>query len=238
MERKNFLRSLAVTAISAPVLLEACKKDSAEQAATAASTRNAKTEAACVPTDPDMDGPYPLYNSRGSVINRVNITDNKPGLPLNIDIKVQSVNRGCAPVTNARVDIWQCDKDGYYSGYVNNGYLGVQNNVGRLFGRGLQYTNSAGMVHFLSIYPGWYPGRCTHLHAQVFIGSYLYLTTQIAFPDAINAAVYNTPLYIAHGQNPTTNYLDTIINDSLATELATVTPNSNGGYNLSHVINI
>ncbi|WP_160710872.1 intradiol ring-cleavage dioxygenase [Chitinophaga solisilvae] len=236
MERKNFLRSLAVTAISAPVLLEACKKDATTPGATAAGT--AAAEAACVLTDPDMDGPYPLYNSRGSAINRVNITDGKPGVPLNIDIKVQSVSRGCAPVTNARVDIWQCDKDGYYSGYVNNGYLGVQNNVGRLFGRGLQYTNSAGQVHFASIYPGWYPGRCAHLHVQIFIGTSLVLTSQIAFPDAINAAVYRTPLYAAHGQNPTTNYLDSIIRDSLATELATVTRNTSGGYDLTHVINI
>ncbi|NML38954.1 intradiol ring-cleavage dioxygenase [Chitinophaga sp. G-6-1-13] len=236
MERKNFLRSLAVTAISAPVLLEACKKDNTDPKA--AEAAGAQTEAACRLTDPDMDGPYPLYNSRGSAINRVNITDNKPGVPLNIDIKVQSVSRGCAPVTNARVDIWQCDKDGYYSGYVNNGYLGVQNNIGRLFGRGLQYTNASGLVHFLSIYPGWYPGRCAHLHAQIFIGTTLYLTTQIAFPDAVNAAVYASPLYAAHGQNPTTNYLDTIINDSLATELATVTPASGGGYNLYHTINI
>ncbi|HVI44978.1 MAG TPA: hypothetical protein VM802_08910 [Chitinophaga sp.] len=236
MERKNFLRSLAMTAISAPVLLEACKKDSKETDALLAGG-TAKTEAACIPTDPDMAGPYPLYGSRGSAINRVNIADNKPGIPLNIDITVQSVYRGCAPVTNARVDIWHCDKDGYYSGYVNDGYLGVQNNQGRLFGRGLQYTNSVGKVHFASIYPGWYPGRCTHLHAQIFIGTTLYLTTQIAFPDAINAAVYNTSQYIAHGQNPTTNYLDSIISDSLATELATVT-NSGGVYNLSHVIKI
>ncbi|MBC9928911.1 intradiol ring-cleavage dioxygenase [Chitinophaga qingshengii] len=234
MERKNFLRSLAVTAISAPVLLEACKKDANPEAVAA----NAHPEAACIRTDPDMDGPYPLYGSRGSAINRVDIRDSKPGLPLNIDIKVQSVARGCAPVTNARVDIWQCDKDGYYSGYVNNGYLGVQNNTGRVFCRGLQYTNAAGSVHFLSIYPGWYPGRCTHLHAQIFIGTTLYLTTQIAFPDNVNAAVYTTPLYAAHGQNPTTNYLDGIIYDSLATELATVTPAAGGGYNLSHVINI
>lgn len=236
MERKNFLRSLAVTAISAPVLLEACKKGSSDADVLAES--GASTERACVITDTDMDGPYPLYNSRGSAINRVDITDGKTGVPLNINITVQSVSRGCAAVTNARVDIWQCDKDGYYSGYVNNGYLGVQNNIGRLFGRGLQYTNAAGQVNFKSIYPGWYPGRCTHLHAQIFIGTTLYLTTQIAFPDAINAAVYRTPLYVAHGQSPTTNYLDGIIRDSLATELATVTSNGAGGYNLVHTIRI
>lgn len=240
MERKNFLQSLAMTAISVPVLLEACTKaNSAEDGPLVADAAGnaAADKAACVLTASDMAGPYPLYGSRGSAINRVNITDNKPGIPLNITITVYSRSNNCSPVPNARVDIWQCDKDGYYSGYVNSGYLGVQNNTSRVFGRGLQYTNANGQVNFRSIYPGWYPGRVEHLHVQIFIGTTLRLTSQIAFPDAINAAVTRNPLYSPHGRNPTTNYTDSIIRDSLATELATVTPNGQE-YNLTHGIYI
>lgn len=192
----------------------------------------------CKVSDTETDGPYPLYNSRGSAINRVNITDGKPGIPLNIAITVRNVSNNCAVLANARVDIWHCDKDGYYSGYTNTGYLGSQNNTGLVFCRGLQYTDANGLVTFTSIYPGWYSGRAIHIHAQVYVGTTLKLTTQIAFPDAVNAAVCATDLYKAHGQPDTVNSTDSILRDSLDNELATVTANGSGGYNLVHTIYI
>lgn len=231
--RKKFLRHLIVGSTAVPLIINACKKGSSNNDGDSEGSSSGD----CVVTDTETDGPYPLYASRGSAINRVDITDGKTGLPLDMTITIRNVNDSCNVLANARVDVWHCDKDGYYSGYSNSGYLGTQNNSAAVFCRGLQYTDSNGLVKFTSIYPGWYTGRVTHIHAQIYVGTSLKLTTQIAFPDAINTAVYKTSLYSAHGQNSITNAGDNIIQDSLDNELATVTANSTtGGYNLVHTI--
>jgi protocatechuate 3,4-dioxygenase beta subunit len=243
--RKQFLRNMIVGATSIPLILQACSKEAAVKDTTAVGNTGLATSKinadGCIVTPTEIEGPFPLYNSRGSSIVRTNITDGIPGLPLSINFTVGNVNNHCAVFPNARVDIWQCDKDGYYSGYVNDGYLGQQDNTGRLFGRGIQYTDNAGLAHFDSIYPGWYPGRIAHLHVQIFLKNRLRLTTQIAFPDEINYAVYQTPLYDAHGQNTTVpdNISDPVFYHSLDYELATVAEDpATGGYTLSHTIYI
>jgi protocatechuate 3,4-dioxygenase beta subunit len=233
--RKKFLKHLIVGTTAVPMLLQACKKGTDNS--TDDGTGEGSGSGSCTVTDTETDGPYPLYNSRGSSIQRVDITDGKTGLPLDMVITIRNVNDSCNVLANARVDVWHCDKDGYYSGYTNSGYLGTQNNSSAVFCRGLQYTDSSGQVKFTTIYPGWYTGRVTHIHAQIYVGTSLKLTTQIAFPDAINTAVYKTSLYSTHGQNSMTNANDNIIMDSLDNELATVTANSTtGGYDLTHTI--
>lgn len=62
-------------------------------------------------TDTEADGPYPLYNSRGSALERVDIREGKTGLQFDMTITVKNVNNGCAVLPNARVEIWYCDKD-------------------------------------------------------------------------------------------------------------------------------
>jgi protocatechuate 3,4-dioxygenase beta subunit len=243
MERKDFLKNgMGILGLASIVpMLNACGKDNdATSTDTDASTgTDTATGGSCTVTDTETDGPYPLYKSRGSSIQRVDITDGKTGLPLSITITVRNIKDSCNIVSNARVDIWHCDKDGYYSGYSNSGYLGTQNNSALVFCRGLQYTDTNGQVKFTSVYPGWYTGRVTHIHAQIYVDSSLKLTTQIAFPDTINTAVYKTSLYSVHGQNSLTNAQDNIIMDSLDNELATVTANaSTGGYDLTHTIYI
>ncbi|TWW00543.1 intradiol ring-cleavage dioxygenase [Chitinophaga pinensis] len=242
MERKDFLRNgMGILGLASIVpMLHACGKDN-DTTSTDTETTTGTDEAggSCTVTDTETDGPYPLYKSRGSSIQRVDITDGKTGLPLSITITVRNVKDSCNIVSNARVDIWHCDKDGYYSGYSNTGYLGTQDNSALVFCRGLQYSDSNGQVKFTSVYPGWYTGRVTHIHAQIYVDSSLKLTTQIAFPDAINTAVYKTSLYSAHGQNSMTNAQDNIIMDSLDNELATLTTNTTtGGYDLTHTIYI
>ncbi|HEY9258257.1 intradiol ring-cleavage dioxygenase [Chitinophaga sp.] len=228
--RKKFLKQLFISATAVPVLIEACKKSSTDTDVT--------QSGGCTVSPEETDGPYPLYTSRGSSIRRLDITDGKTGIPLHITINVLNTNDSCKPLANARVDIWHCDKDGYYSGYSNRGYLGNQDNTALVFCRGIQYSDTAGQVKFTSIYPGWYEGRVTHIHAQVYLDSKLKCTTQIAFPDDINTAVYKTTLYVAHGQNTSMpkNTSDMIFADSLSNELATVTATETGDYNLVHNI--
>lgn len=229
MQRKEFLKNIGLGGLLLPVIA-ACKEDEVLE------TSAGNNSGTCTITDTETDGPYPLYNSRGSSINRTAIADGKEGIPLSMVITIKNVNDNCAILSNARVDIWHCDKDGYYSGYSNSGYLGTQNNTSLVFCRGLQYTDANGEAKFTTIYPGWYQGRVTHIHVQVYIDNALKLTSQIAFPESINTEVYETALYSTHGQNSTKNTNDSIIKDSLDNELATVTANSSGGYDLVHTI--
>ncbi|POY35292.1 intradiol ring-cleavage dioxygenase [Solitalea longa] len=237
MERKDFLKNsisgiIGISAI-APIL-GACKNGNSSDLDSESSPNGN-----CSVTDTETDGPYPLYKSRGSAIQRLDITDGKQGVPLNMTITVRNVKTNCEVVNNARVDIWHCDKDGYYSGYTNTSYLGTQDNSNAVFCRGLQYTDEAGQAKFLTVYPGWYQGRPTHIHVQIYVNNSLKLTSQIAFPEDINTVVYKSELYSAHGQNTTKNANDGIIGDSLDNELAKVVANAEtGGYDLEHTIYI
>jgi protocatechuate 3,4-dioxygenase beta subunit len=217
-------------------MLASCSEDGSLEETVDSTTTSGDASGNCVVTDTETDGPYPLYNSRGSSINRVDITDGKEGIPLAMTLTVKNVNDECNTIANARVDIWHCDKDGYYSGYTNSGFMGTQNNSAKVFCRGLQYSDANGEVKFTTIYPGWYQGRVTHIHVQVFVGEELKLTSQIAFPEDINTEVYQTSLYAAHGQNSTKNTTDNIIRDSLDNELATVVKNSDGTYDMAHTL--
>ena len=67
-------------------------------------------------------------------------------------IAIRHVNDNCNLLANARVDVWHCDKNGYYSGYNNAGYLATQNNSSLVFCRGSQYIDSNGQVAFKTIY--------------------------------------------------------------------------------------
>ncbi len=248
ISRLSFLRKALAGTVLTPVVLQACSQDDTDVTPSTTTTGSTTTTpgstttstgtstGACTVTDSETDGPYPDYSNRGSAINRVDVRDGKTGLPLNMMLTVRNVTNNCALLPNARIDIWHCDKDGYYSGYSNSGYLGNQNNTGKVFCRGYQTTDANGEAKFLTIYPGWYQGRVTHIHVQVYVNNSLKLTSQIAFPETINTAVYNTDLYKAHGQNSTKNTTDSIIRDSLDNELATVVANSAGGYDLTHTL--
>lgn len=133
MERKDFLKnSIGIFGLTSIIpVFNACKKDSVTEAAADTGTSAGR----CVVTDTETDGPYLLYNNRGSSVQRVDIADGKTGVPLSMVITIRNVNNNCAVLPNARVDIWHCDKDDYYSGYTNSGYLGMQNNSSAVFCR-------------------------------------------------------------------------------------------------------
>ena len=58
--------------------------------------------------------------------------------------------------------------------------------------RGAQATNSDGIVEFKTIYPGWYRGRTTHIHAKAHFDKATLLTTQLytttEFDEKVHAA--------------------------------------------------
>ncbi len=244
--RARFLKSLLVAATSAPILIEACRKDSSGTSSTSTGSSTdststgtgGSTPTACSTTPTETSGPYPYDLSSDSAIYRTNITEGKTGIPLSLTLTLVNSNDDCTVISGARVDIWHCDKDGYYSEYDEPGYLGTEDNTGKTFLRGIQLSDTNGQVSFTTIYPGWYTGRVTHIHVEVFVSSVLKLTTQLAFPDSLTTTVYNTSLYSAHGQNTVTNSSDQVFSDSYNSELLTITGDTTNGYTATFKVGV
>ena len=190
----------------------------------------------CTVTPEETAGPYP--DRLGMVSNpaffRQDVTEGRSGLPLLLTITVVNVKNGCSAVANASVEIWQCDAAGNYSEYSQPGY----NGTGQTFLRGLQATDSSGAATFRTIYPGWYMGRVTHIHVEVFVNGAVVKTTQIAFPEDVSSAVYRTGVYASHGQNATTNSGDNVFADGTQYEMATLTGDTTNGYAAALAIGI
>ena len=89
---------------------------------------------------------------------------------LALNLVVIDVNGG-APVEGAAVDVWHCDAEGLYSGFVdssasaNSGASDLSDSG--TFLRGTQITDASGAATFATIYPGWYQGRTVHIHIKV-----------------------------------------------------------------------
>ena len=197
-------------------------------ATTTSSTGGTGTNAACAVTPEETAGPYPdrLGMINSPAFYRQDITEGRSGIPLTLTLTVVSVNGSCAAVANAAVEIWQCDASGNYSEYSQPGY----NGAGQTFLRGLQTTDANGVATFKTIYPGWYAGRATHVHVQVFRNGSLVKTTQIAFPEDVSSTVYQTGAYASHGQNTTRNSTDNVFSDGTLYEMATITGSAASGY--------
>jgi protocatechuate 3,4-dioxygenase beta subunit len=178
----------------------------------------------------ETEGPYKLDLSGNSSIFRQDVTEGRPGLPLKVVFTVVNVNDNCRPIPNARVDIWHCDKEGAYSGFSGQQPRPGKtvDTTGQTFMRGIQLTDSNGKAEFHTIYPGWYNGRITHIHFQVFISSLLKATSQGAFPDALNQIVYANPLYAEQNSSVANNAADMVFSSpasDLQYELFTIASN-------------
>lgn len=169
---------------------------------------NAPWVPACVVTPAQMEGPYFVDEK----LNRVDIRTDpgtakaSAGAPLDFDLKVYRVANGaCEPMAGAMVDVWQCDALGVYSDVRDtNGFF---NTAGQKFLRGYQMTDAAGVAKFTTIYPGWYQGRCVHIHFKVrttSAGRNLEFTSQLYFDDALSTKIMALPPYNTKpGQRPT-----------------------------------
>jgi len=196
----------------------------------------------CTITATETDGPYPLYAIlTNSILTRKDITEGKTGVPLTLTLTLQDLSNGCTPISGAGIYIWHCDKDGLYSGYSSSNNAGQS---GLTYLRGVQVTDSNGQVTFTTLYPGWYAGRITHIHVQVYLNNSLVsgsavATTQLAFPVATTTAVYNSALY-TKGQNTsvTSFAADNVFSDGTSTEMLNISGDTTNGYSASMTITI
>ncbi|MCB2377977.1 intradiol ring-cleavage dioxygenase [Hymenobacter sp. BT635] len=232
MERKNFLKSLLVGAVSVPALLSACSKDDVTpDTASAGTTGGTGTPGNCAVAPTETEGPFPTKAPASFV--RSDITDGKTGHKLTARITIANSNSNCAALAGAIVDIWHCDAEGNYSEYGGSSMQST-NYTGVHFLRGRQVTDANGLVTFTSIFPGWYSGRATHIHVHVYSASGTSLkVTQIAFPEGAGTAVAAVNGYAKGLSGYTTNAKDNVFRDGVAQELATVTGNTTEGFQLA-----
>jgi protocatechuate 3,4-dioxygenase beta subunit len=171
----------------------------------------------CVLSPEMTEGPY--YLSGEAV--RQDVTEGRPGVPLTLVFTVMDAG-ACTPVGDASVEIWHADAGGTYSGFGSA-------TAERTFLRGAQVTGDDGVARFTTIYPGWYPGRATHIHLKVHVGGDTVHTGQVFFDEAVNDAVYAQDPYRDHTGTRTHNGSDGIYRQGGAQSLLTLTPAA-GGY--------
>lgn len=217
---------------------------SSDSDTTSSSATDCSSTSNCVKTPSEIEGPYPAYEkSLISSLHRTDITGGQTGVPLTLTLTLQDTNNYCTPIVGYAVYIWHCNKSGVYSAVTAATNDNGANHSSDTWLRGISDTNSNGQVTFTTIYPGWYVGRITHIHVQVYAltaaeviareqasssvivaNSLAKLTTQLAFPQTITQAVYNSTLYKSHGQNTsvTSFSADNVFSDTANTALEMV----------------
>ena len=169
---------------------------------------------ACVVTPAQTEGPYFVDEK----LNRVDIRSDpatgkvSDGAPLDLELRVYRVANGsCQPMSGATVDVWQCDAMGIYSDVRDMN--GLFTTSGQKFLRGHQITDAAGVAKFTTVYPGWYQGRCVHIHFKVRTsagGRNLEFTSQLYFDDAFTDRVLAKAPYTSKTGTRTLNERDGI----------------------------
>ncbi len=171
-------------------------------------TATTAANATCDTIPEETAGPFPGDGSNGpnalteSGVVRSDIRSSfgsasgvAEGVPLTIKMTVEDKAKGCARLAGAAVYVWHCDREGRYSlysqGVTNENYL-----------RGVQVTDSSGLVTFSSIFPACYSGRWPHIHFEVYPGldtatssANTIATSQIALPQDACATVFATDGY-------------------------------------------
>lgn len=234
LSRRDVLKILGLggaatlVASCAPDMIEATPATATNIPATPAISSTATGSPANVPVPacvvrPEMtEGPYFV----DEMLNRMDIrTDPSDGsislgAPLELTFNVSQVSaNGCVVLPNAQVDIWHCDAFGVYSD--------VENAQGKKFLRGYQTTDANGQAKFVTIYPGWYPGRTVHIHFKIRINGYDF-TSQLFFDDVFTDQVYLQEPYIQRGERNTRNERDGIYGNGGSQLLLNVSQNNSG----------
>jgi protocatechuate 3,4-dioxygenase beta subunit len=215
LDRRRMLKLVGAASLGAGLLLAGCgtsSKSSGATAASGASTGAGTGAAGCAPIPEETAGPYPADGTNGpDVLNQSGIirrdipssfgefSGTAAGVPLTISLTVEDTANGCAPLANAAVYLWHCDRDGNYSlyGLADQNYL-----------RGVQEADADGIVTFTSIYPGCYAGRWPHVHFEVYQSlaaatdaAKRIATSQVALPKTTCTAVYATAGYEQSADN-------------------------------------
>lgn len=198
-------------------------------------------------------GPYPGDGSNGpdvleesgivrsDIRSSIGANDPVDGVPLEFSFTITDMANGDVPFEGAAVYAWHCDAVGQYSMYSE----GVEN---RTWLRGVQVADANGIVTFISIIPGCYTGRWTHIHFEVYPdvesitdSTNAIATSQMAFPEEVLDVIYQLPAYNGSAQNLSQITLasDNVFGeDSAALQMTTISGDANTGYVASLVASV
>ena len=172
MKRKDFLRGFGLAGIASVL---------PKPAFSSARVLSGPQPPNCVLIPSETAGPFPLDLTENQTFFRQDVREDRTGARHDLKMKIIGLEN-CLPMQNVRVNIWQCDKDGLYSGYNTQ--------VGRTYLRGYQFADANGEVNFTTIFPGWYPGRIAHIHFQVYVSSVYAAISQLTYPIAEKNQIY------------------------------------------------
>ena len=197
-----------VTGLLSPALAQSTLKQAAEIGDVLGNIPNM-----CRVATATIEGPYYIDKE----IVRSDISEDQPGVPLELELRLVNANGGCAPIAGAVVSIWHCNADGEYSGYLSNdpskmpevpaaGESGhVQQQGTERFLRGAQTTDADGKVTFRTIFPGWYTPRAVHIHARAFLNESAMITSQLYLPQAVINPTIQRRIPKKHVEPPSTH---------------------------------
>jgi protocatechuate 3,4-dioxygenase beta subunit len=210
------VETLSPTATSAPTEAAITQAVATELSATSTAIP------ACVVRPELTEGPYFV----DEMLNRSDVRSDpsdgsvSEGALLNLAFNVTQIGtNGCVPLEGAQVDIWHCDAYGVYSD--------VDGTAGKTFLRGYQVTDANGLAQFVTIYPGWYPGRAVHIHFKIRVDNSEF-TSQLFFDDAFTDQVYLQEPYAQRGERNPRNNGDGIYNNGGSQLTLNVTPDGAG----------
>lgn len=190
----------------------------------AADTMGADGMSTCVARPRQTEGPYFVDTGLERSDIRVDPVDGalKPGVPLTLTFLVSRLEGvTCTPLPGAVVDLWQCDALGVYSGVRD--FAGRFDSRGQAFLRGYQVTDSEGLARFVTIYPGWYPGRTVHIHFKIRTDPGaergLEFTSQLYFDDSLTDRIHARAPYARKGPRDVKNASDGIYRRNGGNEL-------------------
>jgi protocatechuate 3,4-dioxygenase beta subunit len=261
LDRRRMLKLMGFTTLSAGlVALVGCAPSSTASGSAGSSASSgagfgasaSAADASCDVIPEETAGPFPGDRSNGpdvlsqSGVVRSDIRSSfgdlsgtAEGMPLTIRIELQDAAKDCAPLANAAVYVWHCDREGGYSLYS-------QGVTDRNYLRGVQAAGSDGIVTFQSIFPACYQGRWPHIHFEVYRDlaaptddANKVATSQIALPEATCNAVYATAGYEQSIQNLKGVSLatDMVFADDGAThQLGTISGDNASGYTVTLVV--
>ena len=185
----------------------------------------------CIVRPEQTEGPYFVDERLNRSDIRMDPSDGavKTGLPFEMAFRVHEIrDKNCMPLAGATVDVWHCDALGVYSDVRDRSF----DTRGKKFLRGYQTTDATGTARFMTIYPGWYPGRAVHIHFKIRTDpesrrGYEF-TSQIYFDDSFTDRIHAQPPYAAKGKNRSRNQQDGIFQDGGEELILQPTPQPHG----------
>ncbi|SDE64068.1 hypothetical protein [Terriglobus roseus] len=235
LDRRAALRLLGMTAVAG---LAGCGSGTgvATAASDTSSTSTGSSSSCASQTLEGEEGPYFVDDSasgymRSNILSNLDGSNTQKGVAFTLTLYVYDAKNSCAVMQGVQVDIWHCNASGVYSAETSEG-TSTQSWL-----RGYQLTDSYGKIQFVTIIPGWYSGRTTHIHLRLR-STYDTSSTggtntmQLFFPQTlVDTLDTSVSPYSSEGKNPTTNASDRVYsNQEEGTTLMTLSGNTTDGY--------